>query len=95
MTYYRDLYSDYTPYMKNKLEVWNGASWVILYETFGSPGVNDAAWTYFGYDVSAHANANMQFRWCHNIGSNGAFSRGSWNVDDVTVAKNQCNAADP
>jgi hypothetical protein len=94
MTYYRDLYSDFTPYMKNKLEVFNGVSWVILFETFGSPGVNDANWTYFGYDVSAHANANMQFRWCHNIGSSGAFSRGSWNVDDVTVAKNQCNAAD-
>jgi len=94
MTYYRDLYSDYTPYMKNKIEVYNGTSWVILFETFGSPGVNDASWTYFGYNVSAHANANMQFRWCHNVASGGAFSRGSWNVDDVTVARGECNSSD-
>jgi hypothetical protein len=95
MTYYRDLWSDYTPYMKNKLEVYNGNSWIILFETFGAPEWNDPGWTYASYDVSAHANANMQFRWCHNINSGGAFNRGSWSVDDVTVAKNQCNVSDP
>jgi hypothetical protein len=94
MTYYRDLYSDYTPYMKNTLEVFNGSTWVMLFETFGPPEVNDANWTYFAYDVSAHANADMRFRWCYNIQSGGVFDRGSWNVDDVTVSLTECNGAD-
>ena len=94
MTYYRHLWSDYTPYMQNTLSVYNGNSWVILYQTQGSPGIDDGMWTYRPFDVSAYANANMQFRWCYNIGSNGVFSRGSWNVDDVTVAASECNGAD-
>jgi hypothetical protein len=94
MTYYRDLYSDYTPYMKNTLEVYNGSSWVILFETLGSPGVNDLDWTYFGYNVSAYSNAAMQFRWCYNIQSGGVFARGSWTVDDVTVSASECNGGD-
>jgi hypothetical protein len=66
----------------------------MLFETFGPPEVNDANWTYFAYDVSAHSNANMQFRWCYNIQSGGVFDRGSWNVDDVTVSLTECNGAD-
>ena len=92
MTYYRDLYTDSLPWMKHKLEVWNGNAWVILFETFWTE-VNDLAWQYVGYDVSAHANANMRFRWCHSIVRFGGFNRGSWNVDDVTVAPVECNAS--
>jgi hypothetical protein len=92
VNYWRDLWSDYTPYMKNKIEVWNGLAWVIVYETFGSPGVDDAAWTNFSYDLTAHKNAAMQVRWCYNIGNAGAFARGSWNVDDVTIGQVSCTA---
>jgi len=94
MTYYRELDSDYTPYMKNVLEVYNGNSWVILFETFGPPGVADANWTYFSYDVSAYSNANMQFRWCYNITSNFILSVGGWTVDDFTVSAAECNGGD-
>lgn len=90
MSYWRDLYSDYTPYMKNKIEVWNGDSWVILFETFGNPGVNDAQWTFFEYDLTPHLNPALQVRWCHNIGSGGAFQRGSWNIDDVVLGPQGC-----
>lgn len=89
--FWRDLYSDYAPYMKNKIEVWNGNAWVIVFETFGSPGVNDAAWTKFDYDVTAHSNAALQVRWCYNIGQANAFQRGQWNVDDVLIGEATCN----
>jgi hypothetical protein len=94
MTYYRDLWSDYTPFMKNTLEVYNGASWVMLFETLGPPEVNDSEWIYFAYNVSAYANPDMRFRWCYDIQSLGVFQRGSWNVDDVTVALSECNGGD-
>ncbi len=90
LTYWRDLYSDYTPYMKNKIEVFNGNTWIIVFETAGAPGVNDSQWTEFNYELTSYSNANLQVRWCHNIGSGGAFSRGSWNIDDVTVGPTQC-----
>lgn len=86
VNFWRDLWSDYTPYMKNKIEVWNGNAWVIVFETFGAPEVNDAAWTKFSYDVSAQSNAALRVRWCTNVGA-GAFNRGSWNVDDVVIAE--------
>ncbi|MFV8754332.1 hypothetical protein ACNOYE_27620 [Nannocystaceae bacterium ST9] len=92
VNYWRDLWSDYTPYMKNKIEVWNGNAWVIVYETFGAPEVNDAAWGNFSYDVTAHKNAAMQVRWCYNVAAAGAFQRGQWNVDDVTIGQVSCTA---
>ena len=90
MSFWRDLYSDYTPYMKNKIEVWDGQNWVIIFETFGNPGVNDSDWMFFEYDLNAYSNAALQLRWCNNIGSNGAFNRGSWNVDDVVIGPMSC-----
>jgi hypothetical protein len=89
--FWRDLYSDYAPYMKNKIEVFDGNAWHIIFETFGSPGVDDSGWTRFDYDITAHSNPALQVRWCYNIGSSGAFSRGSWNIDDVVISAAACD----
>ncbi len=91
VNYWRDLYSDYTPYQKNKIEVWNGATWNIVFETFGAPETNDAAWTNFNYNITAYKNPTMQIRWCYSAAA-GAFQRGSWNVDDITVGQVSCTA---
>ncbi|HEY8377882.1 MAG TPA: hypothetical protein VIK91_15405, partial [Nannocystis sp.] len=69
LSYWRHLWSDYTPYMKNKIEVFNGNSWVVIFETFGSPGVDDPTWTKFEYNITPHSNAALRVRWCYNIGS--------------------------
>jgi hypothetical protein len=90
LSYWRHLHADYTPYMKSKIEVWNGNAWVVLFETFGSPGTNDLEWKFFSYDVSSHKNANFQARWCFNVGSGGVFSVAGWSVDDVTIGANAC-----
>jgi hypothetical protein len=86
LSFYRDLYSDYTPYMKNLVQVYDGVVWNTVYETFGSPGVDDTSWQYLEYDITAYANANLQVRWGYNIASSGVFSRGSWNVDNVMIS---------
>ncbi len=90
MSFWRDLYSDYTPYMKNKIEVWDGQTWVIIFETFGFPGADDSDWIFLEYDLNAYSNAALQLRWCNNIGNGGAYNRGSWNVDDVVVGPMSC-----
>lgn len=88
---WRMLNSDYTPYMQNTIDVFNGTSWVNVWQTGPSPGVMDADWTHVSYDITAHKNAAMQVRFGFMIGSSGVFTIGSWNVDDVVVANAVCN----
>jgi hypothetical protein len=83
--YYRWLNSDYTPYMQNQVQVYNGASWVTVWQSAGPPGIQDTAWTLQSFDVTAYKNANMQIRFGYTIGSAGVFTVSSWNVDDVKV----------
>jgi hypothetical protein len=85
LSFWRFLNSDYTPYMHNKVEVYNGSAWVIVWQTGSSPGWQDAAWAFSDHDVTAYKNANFKVRIGYNIGSGGVFSISSWNVDDVTV----------
>ena len=90
LEFWRWLNSDYTPYMQNIVEVFDGAAWQVVWETGGFPGVQDAAWTPVAYDVSAYANAAMQVRIGFNIGSNSVYTCSGWNVDDLTVNGVSC-----
>lgn len=91
LEFWRVLNSDYTPYMANTVDVYNGSAWINLWTTGGSPGVADATWTKVSYDLTAHKNAQLRVRFGFKIGSSGVFSEGSWNVDDVTIANQVCN----
>ena len=92
LTYWRHLHSDYTPYMRNKVEVSSngGGSWTELWGTGGSPCTNDQAWTQQSFNVTAYKSAQFRVRFCYNVASNGVFSSGSWSLDDVTVAPITC-----
>jgi subtilisin family serine protease len=83
--YARWLNSDYTPYMQNTVEIFNGSSWVNLWSSGGSPGVQDNAWTPQQFDISAHKSASTQIRFGFNVGNSGVFTVSSWNVDDVKI----------
>lgn len=88
---WRWLNSDYTPYMKNTIDVWNGSAWVNIWATGGSPPVQDAAWTHVSYDITAFKNAALKVRFGFDIQSSGVFTVSSWNVDDVVIANSVCN----
>ncbi len=90
---WRWLNSDYTPYMQNQIQVWDGAAWQTVFQTEGAPGVMDAAWTEVTYDIGAYANANMQIRIGFNINSGGVFTCSGWNVDDISIRVPGCGAA--
>ena len=89
LSYWRWLVSDYTPFMKNQIQVFNGAIWVTVFETGGNE-TNDNFWQFFSYDVTAHKNNKFQARWCHTITVNGAYDSPSWSVDDVTLGPAAC-----
>jgi hypothetical protein len=82
------LNSDYTPYMQNIIEIYDGATWQVLWQTGGFPGVADVSWTLQSFDISAYANANMQIRFGKTTGSSGAFTRAGWNIDDISIFLN-------
>jgi Putative metal-binding motif len=88
--YWRWLNSDYTPYMQNVIDVYNGSSWVQVFTTAGSSTI-DGSWIKFSYDLTAHKNAGMRIRFGFLIGQTlGTYTVGSWNVDDVLVTDGPC-----
>ncbi|HLM73345.1 MAG TPA: hypothetical protein VK459_11655 [Polyangiaceae bacterium] len=91
LEFWRHLNSDYTPYMKNTIDVWNGASWLNVWSSGPSPAVQDATWMHMSYDITAHKNAAMKIRFGFDIQSSGVYTVSSWNIDDVVVANAVCN----
>jgi len=85
VSFWRWLNSDYTPYMLNKVEVFGGNTWVNIWQSGSSPGIQDSSWTFQDWDVGAYKNANFKVRIGYNIGSSGVFTISSWNLDDVTI----------
>ncbi|TRU34908.1 MAG: subtilase, partial [Microcystis aeruginosa Ma_MB_F_20061100_S20] len=83
----RWLNSDYTPFMQNTVEIFNGSSWVnLLPSNFdNSPGVTDNAWTPQQFNISAYKSASTQIRFGFNVTSTGVYTVSSWNLDDVKI----------
>ncbi|MFM6480309.1 MAG: Calx-beta domain-containing protein, partial [Microcystis panniformis] len=81
----RWLNSDYTPYMQNTVDIFNGSSWVNLWSSGASPEVQDNAWTPQQFDISAYKSASTQIRFGFNVGSSDVYTVSSWNLDDVKI----------
>lgn len=93
--FYRWLNSDYDPFMHNRVEVYNGSQWIVVWQTGASPAITDSppagpGWTYVSYDLTSYKNAGMKVRFGYDVGSSGVYNIGSWNVDDVLVASAAC-----
>ena len=86
----RWLNSDYTPYMQNAVEVWDGNSWVQVWVTGSSAGIQDSAWELVKYDIGQYKNNAFKVRFGFLVGSTGVFTVSSWNVDDVLIANVVC-----
>lgn len=85
LNFQRWLNSDYTDYMKNTVEVFDGVNWVIIWETFGDPGIQDSSWSRQSFDITAYANPALQIRFGFNIDSTGVYTVGSWSLDDINI----------
>ena len=95
LTYYRWLNSDYLPYMRNMVEVFNGIKWVEVWTSGSSPGIQDSppvgtGWTFQAHNITAYKNPLLKVRFGYEIKSGGAFTIGSWNLDDVKLQNIAC-----
>ncbi len=84
LQFWRWLNSDYTPYMQNVIEVWDGNAWVQIWASNGN-FITDAAWTEINHSLNSFVQADFQFRICNNVGSGGVYTIGGWNLDDVAL----------
>jgi hypothetical protein len=95
LTYYRWLNSDYLPYMRNMIEVFDGTKWVEVWTTGNPPGVQDSppvgtGWTFQAFDITMYKNPMLKVRFGYEIKSGGVFTIGSWNIDDVNLQNIAC-----
>jgi len=94
LSFYRWLNSDSLPRMNNTVEVWDGSSWVILWQSGFEPQIQDspplgAGWTFIQHDVTAYKNSAMRLRFGFSSAM-AIFKVAGWNVDDIVVADSAC-----
>lgn len=90
LSFYRWLNSDYTSFMNNTVEVYDGATWNLIWESGPPPAVQDPAWNQQAYDISSYKSNVMQIRFGYEIGSSGVYTCSGWNLDDVAVTNVVC-----
>jgi hypothetical protein len=87
---WRWLNSDYEPYARNVIDVFDGSSWVNLWSSGEGPGVVDAppqgsGWFPMSLDLTPFAGATVKVRFGFMLASVGVERAGGWNVDDVSI----------
>jgi hypothetical protein len=86
LRYQRNLVSDYPPYMRNTVEVFDGTAWVTLFDTPPNIEWADTGWTEVSHDITMYANAQLKIRFGFGLTSMGAFvDMPSWSIDDVQI----------
>jgi len=85
MTYYRWLGIERDLYDNVYFQVYNGSSWVTLFEN-GETTIDEASWSEQYYDLSTYADENPDFRIRFGIGNTDAsWNFCGWNIDDIEI----------
>ena len=88
LEYWRWLASDIPPYMANRIEVYNGSAWKLLWESPEDAQIGDDAWTRVAHDVSAYSNKKFRFRIGFAVlDAVGVLAVASWNLDDFIIGE--------
>jgi len=92
LDFWRWLNTDYYEWMSNSIEVYDGSTWVVVWQKPAStsdPNIVDSAWTNITHDLTVHKNANMRIRFGFEIGlvDTASWIMSSWNIDDVVVRR--------
>lgn len=85
LSFRRWLNSDYAPYMRNRIQVYNGSSWQTIWQTGSSPGVRDDSWASIQYEITEHKASNLRVRFGFEIANDNVQRVSSWNLDDIEI----------
>jgi hypothetical protein len=90
LDFQRWLNSDYKPYMRNSIEVWDGTEWVVVWQSGGPPAIKDTQWTRVTHELTDYKNAAMKVRFGFEVQNAQGFTVSAWNIDDVILSNNIC-----
>jgi len=92
LSFYRWLGVEQPQYDHAHLQVYNGTSWVTIFENEFT--IEEASWLESNYDVAAYADANANFRLRFGIGgTDDSWQYCGWNIDDLEVKAYQMTSA--
>jgi hypothetical protein len=89
LSFYRWLGIEQPIYDNAYFQVYNGSSWITLYENDAT--IDDQAWVEQTFDVSSYADNNANFRMRFGIASDYMWQWCGWNVDDVILWTYECD----
>ncbi len=93
LRFWRWLNADYTPYMRSRIEVWDGTQWVVVWNTLNQPSpvlLIDApprgmGWYPMSFDLTPYKNAQLKVRFGFDVGNVQVFDIGGWTLDDLSI----------
>ena len=69
---------------RSRVEVFNGSSWVLLYESPAT--VTSSSWANITYDLTPYKNANLRVRLAYRVTiALGGWVMSNWNIDDLRI----------
>jgi hypothetical protein len=90
LEFYRWLGVERNTYDHAYFAVYNGSSWVNLYEN-GTESIDESAWGLVTYDVSSYADNNANFQVRFGIGpTDSGWEWCGWNIDDLKITALEC-----
>jgi hypothetical protein len=99
LEFWRWLTSDSPDFVTNRIEVFDGSDWQVVWEQPKPMGldpfaglVRDRAWTHVEHDLTCWRNSKLQVRFGYKVGLAGAYPLGMWNLDDVRIASTPCGS---
>ena len=83
----RFLNSEYPPFMYNSIQVFDGSSWVTIWDHTASTFITESQWSHHSYNLSIYSNANFQVRFGVEVQAFGGLSScSSWNLDNFVIS---------
>jgi len=90
LRFWRWLNIEQSPYMRARVEVFDGTSWIQVWENTNLAPTTDNAWTQVTIEIGRYKNANLRVRFGHDAHPGGGFPFSGWNIDDVQLVQVPC-----
>jgi hypothetical protein len=87
LEFYHWLNSDTSLAMSHTVEVYDGSTWVPLFQSSQASGaIAERSWQRSVYDVTAYRNRYFMVRFGYVVYASTAVGVSSWNLDDIRIA---------
>lgn len=90
LEYKRWLNTTLAVFVYDRVEVFDGTSWVMIWDSNDITNFFASSWTTVSHDVTQHKNAAMRVRFGFEVFAQNTPAIASWNIDDLLVSNQPC-----